>query len=178
MFRVVSESCQINFVRCYANCPDPGDVLILIIEATLRYGVSVRSSNLEICFLSLWSALHFPAFVLLLSGPHILLHLAGCVICLTLNVIWKITRLRSLPFGVWKLCLGKLSDWKHQRGLWMQNTTRRFIIYIRDSAISKVYSIILRYSRRSCSISVCNVNFLKVLDTFKSCIESSQRSEL
>lgn len=53
MFRVVSESCQINFVRCYANCPDPGDVLILIIEATLRYGVSIRSSNLEICFLSL-----------------------------------------------------------------------------------------------------------------------------
>lgn len=53
VFHVVSESCQINFVRCYANCPDPGDVLVLIIEATLRYGVSSRSSNLEICFLSL-----------------------------------------------------------------------------------------------------------------------------
>lgn len=60
----------------------------------------------------------------------------------------------------------------------MQNTTRRFIIYIRDSAISQVYGIIPRYSRRSCSISVCNVNFRKLLDTFKSCIESLRRSEL
>lgn len=60
MFQVVSESCQINFVRCYANCPDPGDVLILIIEATLGYGVSNRSSNLEICFLSLEFSIYPP----------------------------------------------------------------------------------------------------------------------
>lgn len=99
IFRVVSENCQINFVRCYANCPDPGDVLILIIEATLRYGVSNRSSNLEICFLSLEFSTYPPIpWVLLLFSPYILLHLAGRMICLTLNVIRKITRLRAACF--------------------------------------------------------------------------------
>lgn len=81
VFRAVPESSQINFVRCYANCPDPGDVLILIIEATLLHGVSSRSSNLEICFLSLGFSIRPSAsgFVLLLfqsiyspssSEPH------------------------------------------------------------------------------------------------------------
>lgn len=147
VFRAVSESCQINFVQCYANCPDPGDVLVLIIEATLRYGVSSRFSNLEICFLSLAFSISptaaslgpFPPWYIYSpssSGPHDMFNVE--------RNLKDNPRLRAgCSFDAWKLCSRKLSDWKHQlRGLWMQSTTRRYIIYIRDNASSELYGII------------------------------------
>lgn len=48
----------------------------------------------------------------------------------------------ACPFAVWKLRSRKLSDWKHQRGLWMRSTTRRYIIYIQDRATSELHGII------------------------------------
>jgi len=153
VFRVVSESWQINFVRCYANCPNPGDVLILIIESTLLYGVSSRSFNLEICFLSFRFSIRpfASSFVLLLfqsiyspssSEPHDMFN----VEC---NLKDNLSVQLVCPFGVWKLLSWKLSDWKHRCSLWIaQNTTRLYIIYIQDSETSEVYSIILDYSQR------------------------------
>ena len=122
MFRVVSESWQINFVRYYANCPNPGDVLILIIEATLLYGVSSRSSNLEICFLSFGFSIRPPAssFVLPLfqsiyspssSEPHDMFN----VEC---NLKDNPSVQLACPFGVWKLLSWKLSDWKRRCSLY------------------------------------------------------------
>lgn len=110
MFRVVSESCQINFVRCYANCPDPGDVLILIIEATLRYGVSSRSSNLEICFLSLGFLIRPSCPGFRPSPRQSIYSPSSSGLRDMFNVECNLKdnpSLRSLPFGVWKLCSRK-----------------------------------------------------------------------
>lgn len=145
MFRVVSESCQINFVRCYANCPDPGDVLILIIEATLRYtawatappiskfAFSPSNSRSTLLYLgfrpSPLQSIYSPSS----RGAHDMFN----VECNSKDNPFA----RSLLFGVSKLCSRELSDWKHQRVLYMQNTTHWYIIYIRDSATFEVYGL-------------------------------------